>query len=79
VAHTFYSSTQEAEADGSLRFQSQSGLHKEFQDSQSYSVQPYLKKQKRILETREVRSRWRDTRTKEAGDVKCRQAGLEWS
>ena len=46
VAHTFNPSTQEVEAGRSLWVQGQPGLQSELQDSQDYTVKPYLEKQK---------------------------------
>jgi hypothetical protein len=47
VVHAFNPSTQEAEADRFLEFEaSLPGLQSEFQDSQSYTEKPYLKKSK---------------------------------
>jgi hypothetical protein len=44
VAHSFNSSTWEAEAEGSLWIQGQPDLHNEFKDSQDYTKRPCLKK-----------------------------------
>jgi hypothetical protein len=46
VAQTFNPSTWEAEAVRSLWVQGQPGLQSEFQDSQGYTVKPYLEKPK---------------------------------
>ena len=42
-AHAFNPSTREAEADGYLDVQDQSGLQSEFQDSRGYTVRLCLK------------------------------------
>ena len=44
MAHAFHPSTQEAEAEGSLWVQDQSGLQSEFQNSQEYAEKPCLVK-----------------------------------
>ena len=45
VAHSFNSSTWEAETGGSLWVQDQPGLHREFQDSQGYVERDCFKQQ----------------------------------